>query len=134
MIPLDDAPAAGGRRAAVPEREKAVIASLRSLGTALDGEPGPAFRTATRTRLVAMAAVRTPEPAPAPRSLLSRVRRAVDRRFDRTRYDAEVTVQLFGTRVRDEVDPAGVVRDLVDATHATVQPVRVAVWVSGGLR
>jgi Domain of unknown function (DUF5667) len=73
VIPLDDAPAAGGRRAAVREREEAVVASLRSLGTALDGEPDPAFREATRARLVAMAAVRTPGLTPEPRSLLSRL-------------------------------------------------------------
>jgi hypothetical protein len=73
VIPLDDAPAAGGRRAAVREREEAVVASLRSLGPALDGEPDPAFRAATRARLVAMAAVRTPALEPEPRSLLSRL-------------------------------------------------------------
>jgi hypothetical protein len=73
VTPLDDAPAAGGRRAAVREREEAVVGALRSLGTALDGEPDPAFRAATRARLVAMAAVRTPEPAPEERSRLSRL-------------------------------------------------------------
>lgn len=43
------------------QRDDAVIARLASLAAALDGEPDPAFRTAARTRLVAMAAVRTPE-------------------------------------------------------------------------
>ena len=66
-----DAPAAGGRRASSPGREDAVITRLQSLGTALDGEPDPAFRAATRARLVAMAAVRLP--APAPRSRLQRL-------------------------------------------------------------
>ena len=47
------------------QREDAVVARLQGLAPHLDGEPDPAFRDATRARLVAMAAVRTPEPAPA---------------------------------------------------------------------
>jgi hypothetical protein len=44
--------------------EDVVVARLQALAPHLDGEPDPAFRAATRRRLVAMAAVRTPEPAP----------------------------------------------------------------------
>ena len=54
--------AAPRRGAAVRAREEALIGRLGELGTALDGEPDPTFREATRTRLVAMGAVRTPEP------------------------------------------------------------------------
>ena len=63
-----DGPVATSRRAAVREREDALVARLQALGTAVDGEPDPAFRAATRQRLVAMAAVRTPatEPERAP--------------------------------------------------------------------
>ena len=46
----------------VRDREDAVVARLHSLAPHLDGEPDPAFRAATRARLVAMAAVRTPAP------------------------------------------------------------------------
>ena len=46
----------------VRDREDAVITALRELAPHLDGEPDPAFRAATRARLVAMAAVRSPEP------------------------------------------------------------------------
>ncbi|MGY1712967.1 DUF5667 domain-containing protein [Geodermatophilus sp. SYSU D01106] len=52
------------RRASVQERELAVEERLRALATDLDDGPAPDFRAATRARLVAMAAVRTPEPAP----------------------------------------------------------------------
>jgi hypothetical protein len=45
-------------------REDMVVARLHELAPALDGEPDPAFRATTRARLVAMAAVRTPEPEP----------------------------------------------------------------------
>jgi hypothetical protein len=47
----------------VPDRAAAVEARLRALATDLDDEPDPDFRAATRARLVAMAAVRSPEPA-----------------------------------------------------------------------
>ena len=46
----------------VRDREDAVVARLHQLAPHLDGEPDPAFRAATRARLVAMAAVRTPGP------------------------------------------------------------------------
>lgn len=48
----------------VRDREEAVVARLHELAPHLDGEPDPAFRAATRARLVAMAAVRTPAPEP----------------------------------------------------------------------
>lgn len=47
------------------DREDAVVTRLHQLAPHLDGEPDPAFQARTRARLVAMAAVRTPEPAPA---------------------------------------------------------------------
>jgi hypothetical protein len=66
-------PVATGRQAAVRDREDAVVDRLRSLSTVIDGEPDPAFRTATRARLVAMAAVRSPAPAAASRSVWQRL-------------------------------------------------------------
>lgn len=45
-------------------RDELVVTGLRQLAPYLDGEPDPAFRAATRARLVAMAAVRSPEPEP----------------------------------------------------------------------
>ena len=43
-------------------RDDLVVARLHELAPHLDGEPQPAFRAATRARLVAMAAVRTTGP------------------------------------------------------------------------
>ena len=51
-----DGPVATSRRAALRDREEALVTRLRALD--IDGEPDPAFRAATRQRLVAMAAVR----------------------------------------------------------------------------
>ncbi|SEO65731.1 DUF5667 domain-containing protein [Trujillonella endophytica] len=50
------------RRAGVRDRDEVVVGRLGHLAAALDDEPSPGFRTATRARLVAMAAVRSPEP------------------------------------------------------------------------
>jgi hypothetical protein len=49
----------------VHEGEDVLLARLHRLAPSLDGEPDPAFRAATRARLVAMAAVRSPAPVPA---------------------------------------------------------------------
>ena len=66
--------AGASRRASVHGREAALEDRLRALATDLDDEPSPDFRAATRTRLVAMAAVRSPEPEP--RRGLARLRAA----------------------------------------------------------
>jgi hypothetical protein len=52
------------RERAGESRDDMVVAALHRLAPHLDGEPDPAFRAATRARLVAMAAVRSPEPEP----------------------------------------------------------------------
>jgi hypothetical protein len=56
--------AVNSRSMAARDREDAVVDRLHDLAPHLDGEPDPAFREATRARLVAMAAVRSPEPEP----------------------------------------------------------------------
>jgi Domain of unknown function (DUF5667) len=45
-------------------REDMIVSRLQQLAPLIDGEPDPDFRAATRARLVAMAAVRTPAPEP----------------------------------------------------------------------
>lgn len=56
------------------------------------------------------------------RPVLARVQRVVDRRFDRARYDAQRTIDEFGTRLREEVDPDAVIDDLVDVVRQALQP------------
>ena len=61
-----------------------------------------------------------------------RVQRAVDGRFDRSRYDAERTTITFSEHVRDEVDLSTLVEEL-DATVAqAMAPISVAVWLRSG--
>jgi hypothetical protein len=66
--------------------------------------------------------------------VLRRLRRAVDRRFDRRRYDADRTASAFADRMRNEVDIDRVTSDLHGTIVATLAPVRIAVWVRGGDR
>jgi hypothetical protein len=82
------------RRTGARDPEEVVVARLEGLSFAIDGDPDPAFRAATRARLVAMAAVRTPAPEPASRmrSLLSF--RAVD--SAPARWRSRVTAGLAG--------------------------------------
>lgn len=61
--------------------------------------------------------------------LLRRVRRNVDRRFDRVRYDAEQTVAGFSTRLRDEVDISTVTTDLRTTVQGAVNPSSVGLWI-----
>ena len=61
--------------------------------------------------------------------LRRRVQRAVDRRFDRARYDGERMAQLFADRLRDEVDIATLTGDLAATTRAALAPARLAVWL-----
>jgi hypothetical protein len=54
---------------------------------------------------------------------------AVDRRFDRARYDAVRAVDAFTARLRNQVDLDEVTEGLCDTVAATVAPTRVAVWL-----
>jgi phosphoglucomutase len=58
------------------------------------------------------------------------VQRAVDRRFNRARYDAEDTVAAFAARLKDEVDLDAVREDLAGVVEAALEPAHVAVWIS----
>jgi len=59
-----------------------------------------------------------------------RVQRAVDRRFNRARYDAEKTVAAFAARLNDAVDLDAVREDLTRVVQAALEPAHIAVWIS----
>jgi hypothetical protein len=58
-----------------------------------------------------------------------RVQRLVDRRFNRTRYDAEATVAAFTTRLRDAVELEAIRTDLLDAVSRAVAPSHASLWI-----
>jgi hypothetical protein len=62
--------------------------------------------------------------------LRRRVQRAVDRRFNRARYNAEAIVAAFTARLRGTVDLDTVQDDLVGAVHQVFEPAHVSVWVA----
>jgi hypothetical protein len=66
------------------------------------------------------------------RPILLRVRVTVDRRFNRERYDGQVAVEEFAGRLRDEVHPDAVGRDLLLMVDCTVQPAASGLWLREG--
>ena len=63
--------------------------------------------------------------------LRRRVQRAVDRRFNRARYDAEAIVAAFSARLSRTIDLDTIRGDLVGVVHEAVQPAHVSVWLPG---
>lgn len=58
-----------------------------------------------------------------------RVQGLVDRRFNRSRYDAQRVVERFGARLRGELNPDALAGDLGGVVASTVQPERVSIWL-----
>jgi hypothetical protein len=62
------------------------------------------------------------------------VQHAVDRRFNRARYDAGQTVTAFAARLKDAVDLDSVRDDLAAVVQNALEPAHVSVWVRPGER
>jgi hypothetical protein len=63
------------------------------------------------------------------RPLRRRVQTAVDRRFNRRRYDAARTVETFSGRLREHIDLETLSTELLAVVDQTMQPTRVSVWL-----
>lgn len=58
-----------------------------------------------------------------------RVQNWVDRRFNRSRYDAEKVVERFGSSLRDRIDTDGVGDGWMATVIETMNPTTAALWV-----
>jgi hypothetical protein len=62
--------------------------------------------------------------------LRQHVQRAVDRRFDRVRYDAERTAEAFAQRLSTEVDLATLTAELRATAGRAVRPATASIWLA----
>ena len=62
--------------------------------------------------------------------LRRRTQRVVDRRFNRSRYDAEETTAAFAGRLKEAVDLDSVHDDLVNVVQQVLEPAHLSVWIS----
>jgi hypothetical protein len=58
-----------------------------------------------------------------------RVQAAVDRRFNRARYDAARTVAAFSARLRDQIDLDTLSTELLAVVDQTMEPTQVSFWL-----
>ena len=65
------------------------------------------------------------------RPVRSRVQAAVDRRFNRTGYEARCAVDGFAVELRDEVDLGEIRRGVATTAATAVQPATTSLWLAG---
>jgi hypothetical protein len=100
-----------------------VYAGLVLLATQVLGFSSP---VAVAASTLAAAALFTP--------LRRRVQRAVDRGFNRARYDADAAVEAFAARLAGAVALPEVRADLLTVVGGVLEPAHLAVWVAEGER
>ena len=94
-----------------------LIVGLQALLGSLTG--GNVLAVAGSTLVVAALAQR----------LRSPIQAAVDRRFDRSRFDGERLLDAFSERLRDEVDLATINESVLATADAAVRPSRMEIWL-----
>jgi hypothetical protein len=87
------------------------------------------FQTPVAVAASALAAAAAAAAAAVFNPLRHRVQLRVDRRFNRTRYDADQMVAAFAARLKDTVDLESVRDDLAVAVHQALVSAHVSVWI-----
>jgi hypothetical protein len=64
--------------------------------------------------------------------LRRRVQEWVERRLNRSRYDATRTVEALGRRLRDQIQLSDLEGELQAVAASTMQPASIAVWLKEG--
>ena len=54
----------------------------------------------------------------------------VDRRFNRSRYDADLMIAAFAARLQDATDLDAVRTDLAATVHRALEPAHLSLWSS----
>jgi hypothetical protein len=54
----------------------------------------------------------------------------VDRRFNRARYNADLTMAAFASRLKDAVDLDSVREDLATVVQKTLEPAHISIWMN----
>jgi hypothetical protein len=62
--------------------------------------------------------------------LRRRVQHAVDRRFNRARYNADLTVAVFASRLKDAAELDSVREDLAAVVQKALEPAHISVWLN----
>jgi hypothetical protein len=58
-----------------------------------------------------------------------RIQQAVDRRFNRRRYDAAQTIAVFSTRLHQQIDLDTLTAELLAVADQSVEPTMVSLWL-----
>jgi hypothetical protein len=58
-----------------------------------------------------------------------RIQQAVDRRFNRRRYDTTKTIEAFTARLREEIDLDTLSGELLAVVNQTMEPTRASLWL-----
>jgi hypothetical protein len=59
----------------------------------------------------------------------TRIQAFIDRRFDRSRYDAQQTIVDFSAKMREQIDLDSLTSEMTTVIRDTVQPTHVSLWL-----
>ena len=97
------------------------LLAVIGLGAGVQRITGESSQLVVATSTLAVAALFRP--------LRDRIQTIVNRRFNRTQYDAARTIEQFNARLRDEIDLDMLVGELQQLVHTTMQPAHLSVWL-----